>query len=123
MGSKNNAKQGNGSMNIGDISIIKDILIGHEVELIDNRFAELESKFDDAGSEHRQNLATLKKQTSERLNALDKHLSDKLVEMEKSMSQQMKDLEKQILNVSKSDKQSLATMLQQLSSNLIKGEK
>jgi len=123
MGSKNNVKQGNGSMNIGDISIIKDILIGQEVELIDNRFAELESKLGDTGADHRQNLTTLKKQTTERLNALDKRLSDKLAELEKSMNQQMKDLEKQILNVSKSDKQSLASMLQQLSSNLIKGEK
>lgn len=123
MGSKNNENKGNSSMNIGDISIIKDILIGQEVASIDNKFAELESKFSDAEVEHRQNLATLKKQTTESLNTLDKHFNDKFAEMEKLMNQQVKDLKEQIFNVSKSDKESLASMLQELSSNLIKEEK
>jgi len=75
------------------------------------------------GAGQQQDLIDFKKETAEKLKAMDKRLADKLNEMEKHVNERVKDLEKQILNVSKSDKKSLAEMLQQLSTNLIRGEK
>jgi len=111
------------SMNVSDISTIKDILFGQDIQSIEERFSEINEKIGDVEGDSGKSLEALRKQTDERLKALDKHIEEKMGELEKQMKQQISDLEKQILNVSKSDKQSLAEMLQQLSVSLIKGEK
>lgn len=123
MGSKNNINSEKKAMNIGDITTIKDILFGQDIQSIENRFAEMDSKIGDANAGQQEDLAILKKETAEKLKAMDKRLADKLNDLEKHVNERVKDLEKQILNVSKSDKKSLAAMLQELSTNLIRGEK
>jgi len=110
-------------MNVSDISTIKDILFGADIQSIEERLNEINSKIGDVEGDSGKSLDVLRKQTDEHLKALDKRLEEKMAELEKQMKQHVRDLEKQILNVSKSDKQSLAEMLQQLSVSLIKGEK
>ncbi len=111
------------SMNVSDISTIKDILFGADIQSIEERFSEINGKIGDVEGDTGKSIEALRKQTDEHLKALDKRVEEKMAELEKEMKQHVRDLEKQILNVSKSDKQSLAEMLQQLSANLIKGEK
>lgn len=122
MGSKNINSEKK-TMNIGDITTIKDILFGQDIQSIENRFAEMDTKIGDMDAGQQDELMNLKKETAEKLKAMDKRLANKITELEKQVDRQVKDLEKQIHNVSKSDKQSLAEMLQQLSTNLIRGEK
>lgn len=121
--SNKNSKSKEKSMNVSDISTIKDILFGADIQSIEERFNEMNEKIGDVESDSGKSLETLRKQTDEHLKALDKRFEEKMAELEKQMKQHVLDLEKQILNVSKSDKQSLAEMLQQLSVSLIKGEK
>ncbi len=111
------------SMNVSDISTIKDILFGQDIQSIEERFNEINEKIGDVEGDIGNNIDALRKQTDEHLKVLDKRVEDKMAELEMQMKQHVKELEKQIRNVSKSDKQSLAEMLQQLSVSLIKGEK
>lgn len=111
------------SMNVSDISTIKDILFGADIQSIEERFNEIHGKIGDVEGDSGKSIEILRKQTDEHLKALDKRFEEKMAELEKEMKKHVRDLEKQILNVSKSDKQSLAEMLQQLSVSLIKGEK
>lgn len=121
--SNKNSNSKEKSMNIGDISTIKDILFGQDIQSIEERFNQISEKIGDVEGDSGKSLEALRKQTDEHLKALDKRVEDKMAELEKQMKQHVSELEKQILNVSKSDKQSLAEMLQQLSVSLIKGEK
>jgi len=121
--SNKNSNSKEKSMNVGDISTIKDILFGADIQSIKERLNEINSKIGDVEGDSGKSVEALRKQTDEHLKALDKRFEDKMAELEKQMNQHVRDLEKQILNVSKSDKQSLAEMLQQLSVSLIKGEK
>ena len=110
-------------MNLGDVSTIRDILFGSDIQSIEERFEQVSATISDAQSTSGKNLETLKKETEEHLKSLDKRFEEKMAEMDRRVKQHVTDLEKQILNVSKSDKQSLAEMLQQLSVSLITGEK
>jgi len=121
--SNKNSNSKEKSMNIGDISTIKDILFGQDIQSIEERFSEINEKIGGVEGDSGKSLDALRKQTDEHLKALDKRFEEKMEELEKQMKQHVRDLEKQILNVSKSDKQSLAEMLQELSVSLIKGEK
>ena len=99
------------SMNVSDISTIKDILFGADIQSIEERFSEINGKIGDVEGDSSKSIEALRKQTDEHLKALDKRVEEKMAELEKEMKQHVRDLEKQILNVSKSDKQSLAEML------------
>ncbi len=121
--SNKNSNSKEKSMNVGDISTIKDILFGQDIQSIEERFNEVNAKIGDVEGDSGKSLDALRKQTDEHLKAMDKRFEEKMAELEKQMKQHVRDLEKQILNVSKADKQSLAEMLQQLSVSLIKGEK
>lgn len=123
MSSKNNNSKEKGMMNLGDVSTIRDILFGSDIQSIEERFEQVGATIGDLKSSSGKDLEALKKETEEHLKSLDKRFEEKMAEMDRQVKQHVTDLEKQILNVSKSDKQSLAEMLQQLSVSLIKGEK
>jgi len=123
MSNKVNSKEQKTPMNVGDITTIKDILFGQDMQSMEERFSELESKLGNAQGETVESVESLRRHADEEMKSIREHFAKKIAAMEKQMSQKTKDLEKQILAVSKSDKQSLAEMLQQLSTNLIKGEK
>lgn len=123
MSNKVNSKEQKTPMNVGDITTIKDILFGQDMQSMEERFSELESKLGDTQGETIESVEALRRHADEEMKAIREHYAKKIADVEKQMKQNVKDLEKQILAVSKSDKQSLAEMLQQLSTNLIKGEK
>lgn len=123
MSSKNNNNKEKGLMNLGDVSTIRDILFGSDIQSIEDRFEQVNTKLNDIESRSKKNLEALKKQNEDNLKSLDKNFEGKIAEMDRQMKQHVAHIEKQILNVSKSDKKSLAEMLQQLSVSLIKGEK
>lgn len=123
MSNKVNSKGQKTPINVGDITTIKDILFGQDMQSMEERFSELESKLGGTQEEIIESVESLRRHADEEMKAIREHYAKKIADVEKQMKQNVKDLEKQILAVSKSDKQSLAEMLQQLSSNLIKGEK
>ena len=123
MSNKNSNSKEKSMMNVGDISTIKEILFGADIQSIEERFNQVNEKIGDVEGDSGKSLESLKKQTDEHLKALDKRFEEKMAEFDRQLKQHVRDLEKQIVNVSKSDKQSLAEMLQELSMSLIKGEK
>jgi len=123
MSNKVNSKEQKTSANIGDIATIKDILFGQDIQSLEQRLNELEAKLGNAQGENTESLTSLRRHADEEIKAIKEHFAEKIANVEKRMNQNVKDLEKQILSVSKSDKQSLAEMLQQLSTSLIKGDK
>lgn len=123
MSNKNSSSKEKSMMNVGDISTIKDILFGSDIQSIEERLGQIHEKIGDVESDSGKNLESFKKQTEEHLKALDKRFEEKMTEMDRQLKQHVQDLEQQIVNVSKSDKLSLAETLQELSVSLIKGDK
>lgn len=123
MSNKNSSSKEKSMMNVGDISTIKDILFGQDIQSIEERLNQIHEKIGDVEGDSGKSLESLKKQTEEHMKALDKRFEEKMAEMDRQLKRHVRDLEKQILNVSKSDKQSLAEILQELSVSLIKGDK
>lgn len=105
-----------------DISTIQNILFGQHIQEIEKHFSSLEGQIGNTKDEQAKNLQELKKQTDNRLDNLEKKYAKKIEDLEEKLGQQVEALEQQIANVSKSDKQNLAAMLQQLSVSLIKAE-
>lgn len=105
-----------------DISTIQNILFGQHIQEIQKQFSRLENKLDLTDTSQEKVFHEFKTQTETHLNDLEKRLTEKTNELEEKMTKQFKELEEQIVNVSKSDKQNLASMLQKLSTNLIKAE-
>jgi|GEM_PF-1038818 len=123
MSSKNNNSKEKSMMNLGDVSTIRDILFGSDIQSIEERFEQVSATIGDLRGSTGKDIEALKKETEAHLKSLDKRFEEKMAEIDRQVKQHVTELEKQILNVSKSDKHSLAEMLQQLSVSLIKGEK
>ncbi len=109
-------------LGLGDISTIRDILFGEKTKEIDIQLQALQEKQGVLNDEQLERISELTKKTDKRIEDLEKQFEEKVAELEKKMNAHVEELERQIMNVSKSDKQNLAAMLQELSTNLIKGE-
>ena len=121
MSTKKNSNQAP-QLGSDDISTIQNILFGQHIQEIQKQFSRLENKLDLGSTNQEQVFHEFRVQTETHLSDLEKRLAEKTKELEKKMNKQFKELEEQIINVSKSDKQNLASMLQELSTNLIKAE-
>ncbi len=95
------------AMNLGEIGVIRDILMGHQI-------AEFEKKFNLLEETMRQ----LDKAAQERQQALEEQINARFDRFEQTLTGHVDHINRQMRDLSKTDKHSLSDLLQELSARL-----
>jgi len=116
----NNEKNSNGTMSLGEISTIRNILMGDQMSNYESKFAEVAVQISESSKTAATDLAALKKAHEADLAALEKAMTARLDAIEKTMTEKVAALSQQITNTSTSDKHNIGMLLQKMGEQLLK---
>ncbi|MFQ5445458.1 MAG: hypothetical protein ACE5FF_00855 [Saprospiraceae bacterium] len=103
----------------GEISAIRNILMGQQMAEYETHFAQIENEMATAKDEFSKELANLGNQSNQRLQQLEKSVNERFDRLEKMLEDNVARLDKKLIEVSKTDKSNLGQMLADLSKKLI----
>lgn len=106
----------------GEISAIRNILMGEHINASSARFKEMNDKITDVEQRLHQQMEQLADQQAKALQQLRKEVGEKLQELEDTLQQKSSTLHTKIEDTSKSDLTKISTLLQELSQKLVQPE-
>ena len=104
---------------LGEISTIRNILMGQQMNEYEQRFGHLEEKLVSASGEQGEKLATFQKETEVRLNNLEKEMSARFDGLEKMLKEGLEKLQSQTETSRTSDNDALGKMLAEVGQKLM----
>ncbi len=110
------------SLGLGEISTIRDILMGQQIAEYDKRFKEVADDADSREKEINNRIQNLEKDISSRLDALEKDMSARFDKLEKLLADNISSLDNKLNDVSRNDKEILGQMLQDMGKKLLNGK-
>ncbi len=103
-------------MNLGDLSVIRNILMGQQMNEYDSRFTDASQR----DQELQQNINELSDQTNLLIGQLEDNINDRLNKLEALMGEQIERVNDHIEAKSKSDRHALGKLLKKVSEQLLK---
>ena len=113
-------KKNNGDYGLGEISTIRNILMGEHISQFQESFKELEIKLEASQKQISDKIANVEKDYSERLAEIKKNYEEKIASLERELEEKSQALEAKITSVSSGDKNRLAALFANLSEEIIK---
>ncbi len=118
MAEKNTNKDAD-NFGLGEISTIRNILMGQQMNEYEQRFGHLEEKLVAASVEQGEKLTAFQQQTEERLNNLEKEMSTRFDSLEKMLKDGLESLQSQTETKRTNDNDALGKMLAEVSQKLM----
>ena len=115
-----NEKNTNGTMSLGEISTIRNILMGDQMSNYETQFNEIEAKFQQSSDATNKALTELKSEHARLISDLEKSVNQRMDELEKAMNAKFEAMSKQLDSTSRSDKHTIGKLLQSMSEKLLK---
>ena len=103
---------------LGEISAIRDILMGEQMVQYNDRFDQLESRVNAMEKDFNQKLDELEKRQAAALQAFREETANRLASLEQQLNTRANTLEEKINTVSESDRVKLGQMLRDLGQQL-----
>ena len=130
MSKKENQPSTNGA-SLGEISTIRDILMGEHINDFESKFKSLQKKLSDVEAKLNQKIKDLaadakaqrkdlSKETSSHLSQLEDRTDSRLNQLEKSLSDGLADLQQMLEDSSMNDKERIGQLLMEAGKNLLK---
>lgn len=113
-----NNNKSNGSM-LGEISTIRNILMGEQMSQYEERFAEMQTALDVAQGKLEKELLATAGSTDDRLGKLEKDLNARFDKLEKLLTDNVAQMNKRLDDVSNADKHQLGEMLAAMGQKLM----
>jgi len=110
--------QNNGML--GEISTIRNILMGEQMSQYETRFQEMQSALEEAQNKLKEDLKSTSSGTDIRLTQLEKDVNNRFDKLEKMLADGLAQMNEKIAAISQSDKQNLGKMLAEMSDKLMK---
>jgi hypothetical protein len=111
--------ENNQTVQVSEISTIRDILMGQQMAEYEAQFAQMEEEMTTAKAQFSKELSALGDQSDQRFCELEKAVNERFDRLEKMMKENIGRLDAKLLEVSKTDKSNLGQMLADLSKKLI----
>ncbi len=103
----------------GEINIIRNILMGQQIEEANAQFNELKSRIDENHAKQQSSLAELSQRMEQKLSALEKSMDSRIQTMEGDLKHRLDVLSQKLVETSKNDKAELGRMLVEIGQKLI----
>ena len=116
----NNAAAGMGAMGFGDISMIRNILMGQQIATWEEKFQQVDARQDKELGDNTAAIKSLEAATRQQLRDLEKRTEDRFSLMESLINDRVEMLQKTIASTSQADKHALGKLLGEISQNLLK---
>ncbi|MGK0364974.1 MAG: transcriptional regulator of heat shock response [Saprospiraceae bacterium] len=114
-----NTNNGADNFGLGEISTIRNILMGQQMTEYEQRFGHLEDKLVAASEEQGEKLTTFQKETEEKLNNLEKEMSARFDSLEKMLKEGLENLQSQTQSNRSNDNEELGKMLAEVGQKLM----
>lgn len=108
-----------GGMNLGEISTIRDILMGQQMSEYERRFKEMESQMAAMVESLEGQIDQLQNATEGQANQLEKGLTSQLNSLDKALSKRLEQLENKLQQTSQKDKAKIGKMLAEMGKKLM----
>lgn len=109
----------NGSMSLGEISTIRNILMGQEMSEYDRRFKELEDRIASLNESLEMQIDQVQNEANNQSNNLEKSLTSQLNSLDKALSKKLEQLENKMQQTSQKDKAKIGKLLTDIGKKLM----
>jgi DNA anti-recombination protein RmuC len=109
----------NKTTGMGDISMIRDILMGQQINDYDKRFSEVNQRAQQMEQDLRQTIKALEDRTHQRMQQMTDETNDRFARLQKNLDDNTLMLEERIMRTSKADKALIGAMLIEIGKQLI----
>ena len=109
----------NGTMNLGELSTIRNILMGQQMNEYDSRFAEVEKLIVDSEEKSNQKLNALAEKTAQQMDALKAEMSERFDKLESLLMDNVSKLNQKMEATSRDDKHELGKFLSEVGKKLM----
>lgn len=104
---------------LGDISVIRDILMGQQMTDYDKRFAESQERTQEMEHDLRQTIKGLDDRTHQRFQQINDEINERFARLQRNLDDNTRMLEERIARTSKADKALIGAMLIEIGKQLI----
>ncbi len=108
-----------GAGGLGDISMIRDILMGQQINEFDKKFNELDSSLSKVDATANEKIRLLKQQTEQRFDTLEKEVHERFDLLEKLVRENTSMLMETIKQSSKNDQHAIGKIFSEMSQKLM----
>lgn len=106
---------------LGEISTIRNILMGGHMQQYASQFNEIDSRFNKNEEDKNQRFQALEEEMNRRFDALNKEMNDRFDKLEALLTDNVQRLNERVEAVSTTDKADLGRLLAEVSNRLING--
>ncbi len=110
------------TLGLGEISTIRDILMGQQINEFQAKFDRADERTDSLQNLMDEKLQALEKDMQNKMNELEKNMSERFDKLEDLLKQNVSGLENKLSQSSKTDKELLGQMLQEVGQKLLNGK-
>ncbi|NJN78968.1 MAG: hypothetical protein HC803_12155 [Saprospiraceae bacterium] len=111
--------QNNGGMNLGELSTIRNILMGQQMAEYETSFKEVNDTINQKEADRNQQIEDLENQMNERFASLEKEMNTKFDKLEAFLLENVRQINERITTVSRNDKADLGRMLATIAKELM----
>ena len=104
-------EENNTGLGLGEISTIRNILMGQQMNEYEQRFGHLEEKLTTASGQQTSDLKAFQTETTRRLNEMENEINERFDKLEKMLREGLENLRTQNENSRKNDNAALGRML------------
>jgi exonuclease VII large subunit len=108
---------------LGDISMIRDILMGQHLSEIESRFAETNGRIQQLEQDLRKSMQEQEDRSNQRFSKLTEEMNERFARMQKNLDDNTKMLDEKINRTSKTDKAIIGAMLIEIGKQLVEDKK
>lgn len=114
-----NGNNKNGTMSLGEISTIRDILMGQQMSEYDTRFKAMEERIAELTESLEAQIDQVQNETTSNNNGLEKSLTSQINSLDKALSKRLEQLENKLQQTSQKDKAKIGKMLADMGKKLM----
>lgn len=107
---------------LGEISMIRDILMGQHISEFQKKFDAADEKTDQLDKLVNEKISNLGKELRSQMGEMESNINARLDSLENMLKDNVADLEWKISDTSKNDKEMIGHMLQEMGKKLISGK-
>lgn len=119
MAEKNNVNAAN-NLGLGELSTIRNILMGQQMSEYEQRFGSLEEKLSFDSQKQGENLEDFQSETRERFTAFEQQINARLDMIEQTLKDGLDRLQNQVADDRRNDNEALGQMLTEIGKKLMK---
>lgn len=113
------SKKENTGMNLGEITTIRNILMGQQMQEYDGRFESVQEHLNVVEASLNEKINSLEKQTENRLQELQNDMSERFDKLEKLLVNSIEDLHTKVDKITGDDRQKMGELFAEMSKRLL----